>query len=86
MRRLAIVAMSVLGAMAVAIVVLMAVPGLRYNIFRISIELPQIATYLMIRGPLQKQDFKTAAAGLERQMRISEWLDVERRTLAPPSG
>jgi hypothetical protein len=83
MRRLTVIALSILVAVALVVAVLVAMPGFRYGIFRIAVELPQVATYFAIRGPLYDQDFKTVAAGLERQMKLADMLGVKRSTLLP---
>jgi hypothetical protein len=82
-KRLTIYTIGLLGVTTLIVGLLVAFPSVRYRIFRIAIEAPQIITYLAIRGSVYDQDFKAAMAGLERQMKIAKMLDVKRSTLLP---
>jgi hypothetical protein len=73
---------TVVVAVAAAIY-LFVPPTNRYNVFRLSSELPGIVTYFSIRKSVIARDFSAAANYLDRHLRWSTTFGVEQSTLLP---
>jgi hypothetical protein len=65
------------------LIVLMLSPGIRYGIFRIAAEMPTVATFFAIRGPVFNSDFQGAVSGLERQLNMSRYYGSKRSMNLP---
>ncbi len=67
----------------IAVVLLLASPGLRQVSFRAVSELPGIATYFLVRKSVVSRDFSAAAGWLEWQLNISNRIGQGQTTILP---
>ena len=72
-RFLAGAALAYLVPLLIFLVIFLAIPSIRHTLFRTAVELPQFATYLIIRKAVISHDFNSAVMWLNRQLDISQY-------------
>jgi hypothetical protein len=80
-RKYIIISAAVLALFIIVPVVLLAVPTLRFSLFRIATELPAVATNFAIKKYAKNRNFKSGVAGLERQLSIMQWTNTSRSSM-----
>jgi len=80
-RKVAIVSLVAGALLIVVLIVLLAVPAVRFSLFRIVTELPAVATNFAIQKYAKERDFESGVAGLERELSIMQWTDTSRSSM-----
>jgi hypothetical protein len=80
-RRLRLIILFVVVPVSALLIVIVAIPSLRFNLFRMVTELPAIATHFSIQKHVKAHDFAASAAGLERQLSIVKMAGTRRNSM-----
>jgi hypothetical protein len=82
-RYLAGAAVAYLAPLLIIMVVVLAIPNIRHGLFRSIVELPQFATYLIIRKAVISRDLNQAVLGLNRQLDAAQYFKTGSNTMMP---